>query len=878
MKKIRKYVLLVFLALAGFASAQEVMTLYFLENAPMRHIVNPAFQPVSNGYINFTPLGYMSFWAGNNSLTMSDVVYTKDGKTITPLYPGEDKAAFIKQWRKSTLVNADITFDLVSFGFRVKENGYFHFNVLERINLGTTVPRTLPEFIFGGGMSKQGLNDVNKFSLGGLGIGFQMYTEVGFGYSHKINEQWTVGGKLKLLLGTAYAGLDAKDLGIDGSLQKWDIHGNANLQIAGPINRDQLPNDLKDLKNIDFNKLIDYNNIKKMITPSGYGAAVDLGFTYKPHEQVQITAAINDLGFIYWNNGSKYTASIDTTFTGVGEVKYGQYLDDKNNFLPDSLKNDIIRSLQGLLDAAHLSNRKDGFARMVNAKLNVGVDANFWDNRIGIGVLSQTRLYNSKIYEEVTLGAALRPCNWFNLAVSYSLLQNGKYSNIGAGLSFMPYDGINMTLAMDYIPTSYAKLPIGDKDIYALPYKAKGVNVALGFSIVWGTNKKKDKDKDGVLDQFDMCPNTPKNVKVDDLGCPIDSDGDGVPDYLDQCPGTHPSAYGLVDSVGCPIDSDGDGVPDYLDECPGTPEAAYGMVDEKGCAIDSDGDGVPDYLDECPGSPAEAAGHVDEKGCELDTDGDGVPDWKDQCPNTPAEAIGYTDSIGCELDTDGDGVPDWRDECPGTPAEAIGFVDEKGCELDTDGDGVPDWKDQCPAVAGPAYNKGCPEVKKEVRNLLNKAMQGIQFETGKAVIKKASYPLMDQIAKTFIDNPNFIIEVQGHTDDVGAEDFNKELSDKRAHSVMDYLIKAGVPAERMTAKGYGMDVPIADNRTKSGRAKNRRVEFKITFEEVHIETVLEHIDSTLYKQHLDSIQPQAVKLDTVAKQDFVQTNDSIKLK
>ena len=123
-------------------------------------------------------------------------------------------------------------------------------------------------------------------------------------------------------------------------------------------------------------------------------------------------------------------------------------------------------------------------------------------------------------------------------------------------------------------------------------------------------------------------------------------------------------------------------------------------------------------------------------------------------------------------------------------------------------------------------------------------MQGIEFETGKATIKSKSFPLLDQIAQTFIENSNYIIEVQGHTDNTGKADVNKKLSDKRAHAVMDYLVKKGVPADRMSAKGYGPDVPIADNKTKAGRAKNRRVEFNINFEEVHYETILDHADPT----------------------------------
>ncbi|MCH8544640.1 MAG: Ig-like domain-containing protein [Alcanivorax sp.] len=88
-----------------------------------------------------------------------------------------------------------------------------------------------------------------------------------------------------------------------------------------------------------------------------------------------------------------------------------------------------------------------------------------------------------------------------------------------------------------------------------------------------------DSDGDGVIDELDQCPDTPRGVAVDDVGCPLDSDGDGVPDYLDQCPNTPRGAP--VDEVGCPLDSDGDGVPDYRDACPNTPAGA--KVDDQGC-------------------------------------------------------------------------------------------------------------------------------------------------------------------------------------------------------------------------------------------------------------------------------------------------------
>jgi outer membrane protein OmpA-like peptidoglycan-associated protein len=245
--------------------------------------------------------------------------------------------------------------------------------------------------------------------------------------------------------------------------------------------------------------------------------------------------------------------------------------------------------------------------------------------------------------------------------------------------------------------------------------------------------------------------------------------------------------------------------------------------------LDADGDSVPDYLDECPDTPKEAFGKVDEKGCPLDTDGDGVADYMDECPDTPEAAYGLVDEKGCPLDSDKDSVPDYLDECPNTPEEAIGHVDSLGCELDTDKDGVPDYQDLCPTVPGLKANKGCPEMKREVRQLLQKAMQGIEFETGKAKIKKKSYALLDKIAAIFIENTNYIIEVQGHTDNTGKAEVNQKISDQRAKAVMKYLVDKGVPAERMSAVGYGQDQPIADNKTAAGRQKNRRVEFKISF-------------------------------------------------
>lgn len=367
-----------------------------------------------------------------------------------------------------------------------------------------------------------------------------------------------------------------------------------------------------------------------------------------------------------------------------------------------------------------------------------------------------------------------------------------------------------------------------------------------------------DTDMDGVYDYIDQCPETPEGVEVDTLGCPIDSDKDGVADYIDQCPETPNNV--LIDSIGCPIDTDKDGIADYIDICPNTPKNV--IVDEEGCPIDADKDGIADYIDICPNTPLGVT--VDENGCPLDADKDGVDDYIDKCPNTPLGAIVDSigcpldsdkdnvydyidrcpntpigvavDSIGCPFDSDKDGVADYIDQCPNTPNNII--VDEKGCPIDSDNDGIIDADDKCPHNAGPESNYGCPEIKKEVRNLFKKAMTGIQFESGKAIIKKISYPLLDQIVAIMELNPEYHLTISGHTDSAGDDDKNMLLSIERAQAVGMYFIGKGIDFRRLTTQGFGETKPIADNKTTKGKALNRRVEFEISFEEVTYEKVI----------------------------------------
>lgn len=315
--------------------------------------------------------------------------------------------------------------------------------------------------------------------------------------------------------------------------------------------------------------------------------------------------------------------------------------------------------------------------------------------------------------------------------------------------------------------------------------------------------KGKDTDGDGIADYEDACPDKAGLAAFN--GCP-DTDNDGITDALDACPNN----AGLPAFNGCP-DTDGDGIADKDDSCP----ADAGLSQFNGCP-DSDSDGIADKDDRCPKDKGQAAFN----GC-PDTDADGIADLDDSCPKEK----GLKQFNGCP-DTDGDGVTDKNDRCPkdkGDPAL-------QGCP-DVDGDGVANIDDKCPDKVGPKTNSGCPVIsdkeKIEITKKINFAAKAIEFETNSDVIKKSSYSDLDNIVNIMNLYPSTNWQIDGHTDSQGDDAFNMELSNKRAASIKKYFTTKGIADTRLSSTGYGETKPVADNKTATGRAKNRRVEISL---------------------------------------------------
>ena len=191
-----------------------------------------------------------------------------------------------------------------------------------------------------------------------------------------------------------------------------------------------------------------------------------------------------------------------------------------------------------------------------------------------------------------------------------------------------------------------------------------------------------------------------------------------------------------------------------------------------------------DCLDRCPDTPQGCA--VDKEGCPVDLDHDGVIDCRDKCICCETQGC-PVDQEGCPVDSDKDGVFDCRDKCPGTPA---------GFKVDKD---------------------GCMRAKATVELM-------VQFDTDRSIVKNEYRDDIRRVADFMKEYPNTKAVIEGHTDSVASDAYNLRLSNDRANSVRQYLIKEfGVEASRLTSRGYGESRPIATNDTDEGRQKNRRV-------------------------------------------------------
>ncbi len=687
---------------------------------------------------------------------------------------------------------------MCSWGKKTNNNAFAftsHFNSITNLdNVDETFARIA---YYGVGYKAENLLSFIDKPLNDKNLSAKTMTWIDYGltYSRVVYEKGDhmikVGGTLKLLQGIAGGYVYAKDL-----KYKWQDYDTLSV----------------------FKTNVDYKYSEGLISSKGFATdnasnfagdlfkfkyaapsiAVDLGIIYewRPDKDKYKYQMDCEDWWRYDLNRYKLAAGFSLIDFGAINFKTGQYsgnftADLENWYVKDAAFPDGLQSIDDTISARFILTHdgKKTFRMWLPTRFNLFVDYNIG---LGFGVnanatISTNMAPNRNMVHQVTTFTLTPKYDhaWFGfyLPLSYDVLGN---INLGTSLRIGP-------------------LIVGTQDILGLFAKKHLYNadIHLALKITIPYHKIRDRDKDGVSNKKDLCKKEKGNCESH--GCP-DRDGDGVTDSKDKCP----DVPGSVELNGCP-DTDHDGIIDIEDSC--VNEA--GPIEFHGCP-DRDGDKVIDKLDDCPDDP----GLPEFNGC-PDRDKDGVPDKADLCPDVP----GDTAHFGCP-DTDGDGVYDNEDRC----IQVKGPIENFGCPwADTDGDGIADREDECPNVPGVPENKGCPQLEKKEIETVKFAFQNLEFETGKDVIRKHSYASLNALAELLVNKPNYGLRIEGYTDNVGSDESNLLLSQKRANAVRNYLVKRGVKATKLEAIGYGEADPIADNDTPEGRQKNRRVQMTITF-------------------------------------------------
>ena len=433
-------------------------------------------------------------------------------------------------------------------------------------------------------------------------------------------------------------------------------------------------------------------------------------------------------------------------------------------FFPDSIPSTSSDSVVRGIPKLALG----GLASKVMWSLTAGVllraHSNLGDPALGAEANSELQLGAAIAYANTNIRLAIGP----EVVASTAILGDNAFK--------VPTTNVEALLGIHYNIAHLIQLGVGGGVGILRQAGTPDGRVLLRLAYApWPKDKAvvKDRDGDGIVDDEDLCPDVHKGPRPDPnrLGCPLtDRDRDGVYDNEDLCPDVPQGAHPDPAKLGCPLgDRDGDGVFDNEDLCPDEPQGANPDPTRKGCpAGDRDKDGVYDYEDMCPDVHQGQYPDAQRKGCPAgDRDKDTVPDPVDACPDKPGAPS--TDPK--------------KNGCPGLVSMTSGQI----------------------VIVKPVF-----------------------FATNKDVILQQSFEVLTSVSEALKFAKNIKkIRVEGHTDNRGKVAHNVDLSDRRAKSVMKWLVEHGIDQSRLEAQGFGPSHPIADNKTADGRAKNRRVDFII---------------------------------------------------
>lgn len=450
---------LLLLLLVSFpVGAQYLRTSYFMDGVANRLQLNPALTP-TRGYVNFPVIGAFNVSAVSNTLGSQDIYDVIDNNST--FYNNQK---FMDRLTDENRLNVSLNTDVISFGFYSGKN-FWSFNVGARVDIGAKIPKSMFEFLRDMDSDAYDWNN-SDINVQKEELNINAYTEVGLGYARAINDRLTIGGKFKVLLGMGNLKLNVNQIKLKSNLPSdWNNldpskYDDYSAEIVTDAYLESSFKGMELTENTEGGKRyiddFDFNGYGI----AGYGGAIDLGASYRLLDNLTLSAAVVDLGFISWSKGS-------TSIANTNETR--EYGIDKGGDMQDFID---IANNGDVLDFELLNLQKEPATKSRTSSLHstmvLGAEYGILNNKIGFGVLSTTRFTQPKTITELTLSANIRPKSWFNIAASYSMLQS-------SGKSF----GLALKLGPLFVGTDYMYLG----------KNSKSVNAFLGISIPLGGKK-----------------------------------------------------------------------------------------------------------------------------------------------------------------------------------------------------------------------------------------------------------------------------------------------------------------------------------------------------------------------------------------------------
>lgn len=449
----------------GAVSVAEVSTLHFMNYLPYKIYMNPAFQSNCDTYVELPGISTISMETNAGALSINDIIKNNNGQMVTFLHPdfgNTERDALFKKLKKNNIVKEEASVSIFGFGFKLRKRGYLSINMSLRADATAYLPKDLFSLALYG--TPDSLN-VNSYNITNTRVSANVYLDLNGGYSYRINDKWSVGGRLHLLLGLANIRATFKELNVNAEASQWRLSGNGVMNASVPGM--QLKVDEKG-KIQGFSFPSQFNEYVKSYKPC-MGAAIDLGGVYRPIKDLSISLSLKDVGFMVWQNSTTVNGNIDYVFKGI---EYSP--SDKNVNYGDSLLNVLQQSYT--YDAA---NATKPYVTAMNAKMYAAVEYSFLKDMMSVGLLSRTELNAGRLSEEITLAYNLRPCYWFSMSASYSFISGG-FSTLGLGLN-LRLPPFNFYIVSDYMPLYYSA--------DGIPYRSQRLNLQTGILLTFNCAK-----------------------------------------------------------------------------------------------------------------------------------------------------------------------------------------------------------------------------------------------------------------------------------------------------------------------------------------------------------------------------------------------------